>query len=115
MSASPGGACCLVGRALVTPAQSAIGRGGIGVGEGDVAEAHPALDRVPAAGPAASGLSRDLRLHVEVLEDAVEERQRALHLDLHVEQLAQREEEPRLQRGEGHDVADAWGPWGRPG
>ena len=43
---------------------------------------------------------------VEVLEDAVEERQRALHLHLHVEQLAEREEEPALERGEGHDVAE---------
>ncbi len=46
-------------------------------------------------------------LHLEVLEDAVEEGQRALDLDLHVEQLAEREEEARLERGEGHDRADA--------
>ena len=55
----------------------------------------------------------DLRLQVEVLEDAVEQRQRALHLDLDVEQLAEREEEPRLERGEGDDVADR-GRVGRP-
>ena len=36
----------------------------------------------------------DLVLHLEVLEDAVEQRERALDLDLHVEQLPEREEEP---------------------
>ena len=55
----------------------------------------------------------DLGVHLEVLEDAVEERQRALDLDLHVEQLAEREEEPALERREGDDVADASAPSGR--
>ena len=50
----------------------------------------------------------DLVLQLEVLEDAVEERERALDLDLDVEQLAEREEEPALQRGEGDDGADRW-------
>ena len=49
----------------------------------------------------------DLVLHLQVLEDAVEERQRALDLDLHVEQLPNREEEATLQGGEGDDGADA--------
>ena len=44
---------------------------------------------------------------VEVLEDAVEERQRALHLELDAEQAADREEEPRLQRRERDEDADA--------
>ena len=34
------------------------------------------------------GLVLDLDGQVQVLEDPVEERERALHLDLHVEQLA---------------------------
>ena len=43
---------------------------------------------------------------VEVLEDAVEERERALHLDLDAEEAADREEQPRLQGGEGDERAD---------
>ena len=76
------------------------------VAERDVVEADPAahrarrqVDRVGRIG--------DLVVHLEVLEDAVEQRQRALDLDLDVEQLAEREEEARLERGEGHDGADA--------
>ena len=50
------------------------------------------------AGSSVDGIRRvrDLGRQVQVLEDAVEQRQRALHLHLHVEQLAEREEEPRL-------------------
>ncbi len=48
----------------------------------------------------------DVCVDVEVLEDAVEECQRALHLHLHVEQLAEREEETRLERRERDDLAD---------
>ena len=40
---------------------------------------------------------------VEVLEDAVEQRQRRLDLDAHAQQRLDREEQPRLQRGEGDD------------
>ena len=43
---------------------------------------------------------------VQVLEDAVEERERALHLDLHAEQASDREEEPGLQCGEGDERPD---------
>ena len=38
---------------------------------------------------------------VEVLEDAVEERERGLHVERDAEQRADREEEARLQGGEG--------------
>ena len=71
-------------------------------------EAHVAADlrRIEGAGAGAVG---DLDRQVEVLEDAVEEGQRALDLDLDVEELAEREEEPALQRREGDDVADASG------
>ena len=64
--------------------------------------------RAPRSGSSAraSGASTMSTRQVEVLEDAVEQRQRALDLDLHVEQLAEREEQPRLERGEGDDVAD---------
>ena len=48
----------------------------------------------------------DLGLHLEVLEDPVEQGERALDLDLDVEQLAEREEQPALERGERDDVAD---------
>ena len=47
----------------------------------------------------------DLRVEVEVLEDPVEQRERALDLDLDVEQLAEREEQPALERRERDDVA----------
>src|SRR5438093_13212238 len=47
----------------------------------------------------------DLWIHFEVLEDAVEQRQRALDLHLYVEQLAEREKEPALERREGDDHA----------
>ena len=47
----------------------------------------------------------DLGVKVQVLKDPVEERQRACDLHLEVEQLAHREEQPALQRGERHDVA----------
>ena len=45
----------------------------------------------------------DLRVHLEVFEDPVEQGQRALDLDLDVEQLAEREEQPALERREGDD------------
>ena len=48
----------------------------------------------------------DLVLHLEVLEDAVEQGQRSLDLDLHVQELPEREEEARLEGREGHDRAD---------
>ena len=47
----------------------------------------------------------DLRVHREVLEDPVEQGERALDLDLHVEQLAEREEEPALEGRERDDDA----------
>ncbi len=87
----------------------ALGRqlhGGRRVAEGHVAEAHVAAhaDRVERHRIRRVG---DLVRHLQVLEDPVEQGQRALDLDLDVEQLAEREEEAALQRGEGHDRADA--------
>ena len=43
---------------------------------------------------------------IKVFEDAVEEGEGALDLDLDIEQLPEREEEPALQRREGDDIAD---------
>ena len=43
---------------------------------------------------------------VEVLEDAVEERERGLHVEADAEQRADREEEPRLQRRERDEHRD---------
>ena len=56
----------------------------------------------------------DLRLQVEVLEDPVEQGERAVDLDLDVEQLAEREEQAALERGERHDVARPWAGRGLP-
>ena len=52
------------------------------------------------------GRVHDPGVQLEVLEDPVEQRERALDLDLDVEQLAEREEEPALERRERDDVAD---------
>src|SRR3954453_18670530 len=49
----------------------------------------------------------DLHRQIEIFEDAVEERERPLNLDLDVEELAEREEEAALQCGKGDDVANA--------
>ena len=85
------------------------GRDGLGrVAEGDVAEADPAADRGRVEGHRV-GRVDDLGIHLEVLEDPVEQGQRALDLDLDVEQLAEREEQPGLERREGDDVADRRG------
>jgi hypothetical protein len=43
---------------------------------------------------------------VEVLENPVEEREGALHFELHVEEAPDREEEPRLKRGERDQRSD---------
>ena len=56
------------------------------------AAAHPRRHQRDRAGRVG-----DARPQVEVLEDAVEQRQSALHLHLDVEQLAEREEEPALR------------------
>src|SRR5690606_36011747 len=53
-----------------------------------------------------SGSVRDFLLQVQVFEDAVEERQGSLDIDVHVQKLAERHEEPALQRGEGHDATN---------
>ncbi len=42
----------------------------------------------------------DVDVEIEVLEDAVEERERALHVDRDAEQAADRREEARLEGGE---------------
>ena len=46
----------------------------------------------------------DVDRQVEVLEDALEQRERGLQVDADAEQRLDREEEPRLQRGEGDDA-----------
>jgi hypothetical protein len=48
----------------------------------------------------------DVDPQVEVLEDAVEERERALDVDGDAEQAADGREEARLQRREGDECAD---------
>ena len=70
-----------------------------------MAVANPAADRVRLHRHGV-WVVLDLDGQVEVLEDAVEQRQRALQVDLHVEQRPEREEQPALEGGEGDDVTD---------
>ena len=76
------------------------------VAEADVAEADAGPRTAARSRATASGASTISGSSLEVLEDAVEQRERALDLDLDVEQLAEREEQPRLERRERDDVAD---------
>ena len=69
-------------------------------------EAHLAAHLGRVQGHRVGGVDDVLR-HLEVLEDPVKEGEGALDLDLDVEHLAEREEDPALQRGEGDDGADA--------
>ena len=71
------------------------------VAEPDVVEGDVAPRTLDAARPL-----DDVDRLVEVVEDPVEQRERALHLELHAEQAADREEEPRLQGREGDERAD---------
>ena len=48
----------------------------------------------------------DVHRQVQVLEDPVEQRQRGLHVDLHVQQRHDRAEQARLERREGHHGPD---------
>ena len=75
------------------------------VAEADVLEAHLAAHaaRVELDGVGALG---DVDRLVEVLEDPREERERRLHVEADVEQREAREQQARLQRGEGDDGAD---------
>jgi hypothetical protein len=75
-----------------------------------VAVANAAADRIGLHGHSV-WVVLDLDGQVEVLEDAVEQGQRALQLDLHVEQRTEREEKPALEGRESDDVADGWCAW----
>jgi hypothetical protein len=78
---------------LVTITRDHLPRRGRWVGEGHVAEADAAGDR---RGGKVDGVRRihDHGIQLQVLEDPVEQRQGALDLHLHVQQLAEREEQP---------------------
>ena len=97
-----------IGRLLVTIVDRGVGQvrwhGRRRVVERDVLEADLAAHR-RAVHRDRIGRIDDLGVHLEVLEDPVEQRQRALDLDLDPEQLTEREEEPALERGEGDDRA----------
>ena len=75
-----------------------------GVAEIDVRERHPAADR---GHRKIDGVGRvdDVGHHVEVLEDPVEQGQRRAQLHRDLQQLPDREVQPGLERGEGHDGA----------
>lgn len=82
------------------------------IAEPDVAETDPSTrrgriepDRVRRGG--------DLGLHVQVLEDAVEQRQGALQLDLEIEQLAEWEEESawRVVKATMSPIVGGCGSW----
>ncbi len=72
--------------------------------ERDVVEADLAAHR-RAVHRDCVGRVDDLRVHLEVLEDPVEQGEGALDLDLDAEQLTEREEEPALEGREGDDRA----------
>ena len=97
--------------ASVVPARDvevdAVERGHVvpGVGEADALEADVAADRGGVDVDRVGGLV-DLDGEVEVLEDALEQRQRADHLDAGVEQPHQRPEQLALQGGERDQGAD---------
>ena len=46
-----------------------------------------------------------LRLYIQIAENPLEERERGLELDRHLQQAADGEVQPRLKRGEGDDGA----------
>src|SRR5579884_1477318 len=75
------------------------------VGEVDVVEGDAAL-RTLWINDQGAGLASDLDGKVEVLEDAVKQRQRPLNLYLNLQELSNGEEQPALQRGEGDDGTD---------
>ncbi len=75
------------------------------VGERDAVEANLSAHALPREVDRILALL-DVNGQVEVLEDAIEQRERRLHVGLHAEQAADWEEEPRLHRGEGHERAD---------
>jgi len=77
-----------------------------GVGEGDVAQLDHALHPLRRE-RAGRGRLAELGLEVEVGEDALQHRERGPDLDHVVEELADRPEQPSLQRGEGNDRAGA--------
>ena len=68
--------------------------------------ARPGRGSAPARASARPGRRR-CRAQVEVLEDPLEQRERGLHLDRRLQHLADREQQPRLQRREGDDRARA--------
>ena len=74
------------------------------VAERHVAEADLAAD-IARVERDRVGRVDDLGVHLEVFEDPVEQGQRALDLDLDVEQLAEREEQAALERRERDDRA----------
>ena len=92
-------------RGLLGGHWSCLPRWGRRIGERHVPETDPTGD---GRGGEIDGVGRidDDRIQLQVLEDPVEQGERALDLDLDVEQLPEREEQARLQRGERDDVAD---------
>ena len=102
-SSTASGASAAPARATASTSPGAIAGARAGR-ERDVAERDLAADRRGLQRHGVRGVD-DLRLEVQVLEDPVEQRERALDLDLHVEQLAEREEQAALERGERDDVA----------
>ena len=79
--------------------------GGGGVAEGEILE--PDLTQhLVGAQLHRVGILDDVDRQIQVLEDAVEQSQRGLHLGPHPQQRLDREQQPDLQRGEGDDGAD---------
>ena len=76
------------------------------VAEPDVIERDLAL-HVVAIERARAVVLIDVDFEIEVLKDAIEQRQRCLHVDADAEQRTDREEDPRLDRGERDERTDA--------
>src|SRR5579859_842219 len=75
------------------------------VAEVHIAEDQAALDSLRLERQRA-GLVGNLQGQIEVFKDAIKERQRALNINLHAQKLPNWEEEPTLERGEGHNITD---------
>src|SRR5262249_22438864 len=78
------------------------------VAERDIVKGHLATDLHRGERDGARAIC-DLVRHVEIFEYAIEEGQSPLKFDLNVEQLADWEEDPALQRGEGDQRANDLG------
>jgi hypothetical protein len=91
--------------ATVGDLRAGVARDPVAVAEADALERHLAPYLVGRQLARALPLL-DVDRQVEVLEHPLEQRERALHVDADRQQRLDREEEPRLERGEGDERPD---------